>query len=306
VASVVPDAPIELSSLLPPNASWSAVRDAQVSNAQSTPVGIRRVGGGGWSDPGTVDVAVLDTGIGMTSDLTVGGELDVTGCRNCSGDGRSVDDVADVHGHGTHVAGTIGARDNDIGAVGVAPSIRLWALRVFDSSGRRTVSGLICAIDWTATWADTHPDLRLVANLSLGGPDPYRAATTCGSNGTSSDPEHAAICGATGRGVVFVVAAGNDSSDSDLSIPARYSEVVTVSAIADYDGLPGALGAHGSCSWTTADDAFAGFFNYGSAVDVAAPGVCVRSTSRSSVGAVVSMSGTRWRHRTSRPVPPGT
>ena len=222
----------------------------------------------------------------------MGGELNVVGGRNCSGDGRPLDDLADGHGHGTHVAGTVGARDNDQGVVGVAPGVRLWSVRVLDSSGQGTVSGLICAIDWIVAWVDAHPDRRMVVNLSLGGADPYRAPTACSASGTSADPEHQAFCGATAKGVVFVVAAGNDSADTDLTIPARYDEVITVSAIADYDGLPGGLGSHGSCSWTTADDGFASFSNHGAAVDVAAPGVCIRSTSRTTVGGTLVMSGT--------------
>ena len=292
VARVVPDAPIHASAFTIPANGPSERGAGAVSDAQTTPVGIRRIGGAAWSDASAVDVAVLDTGIGSSSDPTMGGELNVMGGHNCSGDGKSADDVADGHGHGTHVAGTIGARDNDIGVVGVAPGVRLWSVRVLDSTGSGSVSGLLCAIQWTATWAHAHQDRRMVANLSLGGSDPYRAATACSASGASPDPEHQAFCDAVNQGVVFVVAAGNNSADANLTIPARYDEVITVSAIADYDGLPGGLGSHGSCAWTTPDDSFASFSNYGAAVDVAAPGVCIRSTSRTTVGGTLIMSGT--------------
>ena len=175
----------------------------------------------------------------MAADPTMGGELNVVGGRNCSGDGKPLDDVADGHGHGTHVAGTIGARDDDIGVVGVAPGSGCGPCACSTASGRGNVSGLICAIDWIAAWVDAHPGRRMAVNLSLGGLDPYRAPTACSPNGTSADPEHQAFCGAIAKGVVFVVAAGNDTADADLTIPARYDEVITVSAIADYDGLPG-------------------------------------------------------------------
>ncbi|MCY7418718.1 MAG: S8 family serine peptidase, partial [Chloroflexi bacterium] len=290
VARIVPDVAVSVSAVTP--AVTAARADTTLSDAQSTPVGISRVGGASWSDSSRVDVAVVDTGIGMTSDLTLGGELNVVGGTNCSGDGKAAEDIADGHGHGSHVAGTIGARDNDIGVVGIAPGIRLWSVRVFDSSGSGSMSAVICAIDWTAAWADAHTDRRMAVNMSLGGGDFYRASATCGPTGTSADPEHQVICAAVSRGVVFVVAAGNDSADANLTVPARYGEVITVSAIADYDGRAGGLGSRGSCAWSTADDAFASFSNYGSVVDITAPGVCVKSTSRSTVGATVTMSGT--------------
>ena len=73
------------------------------------------------------DVAIVDTGIAAHPDLNVAGGY------NCSSADRAR--WADEHGHGTHVAGTVGALDNTIGVVGVAPGVRLWAVRILNSSG---------------------------------------------------------------------------------------------------------------------------------------------------------------------------
>ncbi len=99
---------------------------------------------------------------------------------------------------------------------------------------------------------------------------------------------HAAICKAVAAGITFVVAAGNDSADAATFTPAAYDEVITVSALADFNGLPGG-GAASTCR-TDVDDTFASFSNYGSDVDIIAPGVCIYSTSK--LGGYDTMSGT--------------
>ena len=81
-----------------------------------------------------MDIAIIDTGIGPVG----GDELNVAGGVNCAADGLAGGPWQDLYeaGHGTHVAGTIGARDgNGVGVVGVAPGARLWAVRVFDQGG---------------------------------------------------------------------------------------------------------------------------------------------------------------------------
>jgi subtilisin len=103
-----------------------------------------------------VDVAVLDTGIDTDHP-----DLNVAGGINCVG-GSSFDDD---HLHGTHVAGTVGAKDNHVGVAGVAPGARLWAVKVVDETGSGTVESVICGVDWVTA----HRSRIEVANMSLGG-----------------------------------------------------------------------------------------------------------------------------------------
>ncbi|XP_014680479.1 PREDICTED: subtilisin Carlsberg-like, partial [Priapulus caudatus] len=167
-------------------------------------------------------------------------------------------------------------RDNDSGVVGVAPGARLWAIRVLDSNGSGSWSSVICGIDYVASKASTID----VANMSLGGPG---NAGSCTDGGMRE-----AICNATSAGVTFVVAAGNESSDTATQAPAAYPEVITVSALADFDGIQGGVGSP-SCRYDE-DDSFANFSNYGDEVDIIAPGVCITSTWND--GSLVTISGT--------------
>ncbi len=123
-----------------------------------------------------------------------------------------------------------------------------------------------------------------VANMSLGG-----GGSDDGNCGLSNnDPEHEAICNAVNAGVTFVVAAGNEAVDSANSTPAAYDEVITVSALADFDGLSNGLGA-ATCR-ADVDDSFANFSNFGADVDIMAPGVCIYSTDKN--GGYSTKSGT--------------
>jgi subtilisin family serine protease len=88
---------------------------------------------------------------------------------------------------------------------------------------------------------------------------------------------HAAVCAAVDAGVTIVASAGNGGTDARKQVPAAYDEVITVSAIADSDGAPGGLGP--DCSGEE-DDTFASFSNYGADVDIAAPGVCLETTTK--------------------------
>ncbi|MGH9037190.1 MAG: S8 family serine peptidase [Acidimicrobiia bacterium] len=212
------------------------------------------------------DVAVLDTGIDRDH-----ADLNVVGGFNCA-KGNGFDDRL---GHGTHIAGIVGALDDGKGVVGVAPGVRLWAVRVLDDEGRGTTKELLCGVDWvTATRLDADPDNDIdVANLSLGGEggDDGR----CGQ--VDGDLLHQAICRSVTAGVTYVVAAGNDSADAAHYTPAAYDEVITVSALADSDGRPGGLGGPPPCR-DDADDSLANFSNHGSDIDLVAPGVCILST----------------------------
>jgi subtilisin len=249
-----------------------------------------------------VDVAVIDTGIGSAADATLGGELNVAGgseSHSCLP--AHPNDTSDGYGHGTHVAGSIAARDNDRGTVGVAPGARLHAVRVFDSQGQGSTATVICGIDWATHWkAIDNPSKPLVANMSLRGFDTYRGRAACDDPAHDPDPEHRAICAGVAQGVIFVVAAGNESADAGSYIPSRYPQVITVSAISDFDGLPGGLGSESRVAGCVPpdgpekDDAFARYSNFGAVVDIAAPGTCVNSTAMKAGGALTTrlMSGT--------------
>ena len=206
-----------------------------------------------------VDVAVIDTGIDLDHP-----DLNVVGSTDCARGGPFGGDCkdgggGDGNGHGTHVAGTIGAIDNDFGVVGVAPGARLWAVRVLDNNGSGWMSWIIGGIDWVTEKAN----IIEVANMSLG--------CEC-----SSDALDQAISSSVAAGVVYAVAAGNSNKDASTFSPANHPDVITVSALADFDGLAGGLGSP-TCR-TDQDDTGADFSNWGSLIEVAAPGVCILST----------------------------
>jgi subtilisin family serine protease len=240
--------------------------------AQTLPTGIDRIDGelsshfasNSWN----IAVAVIDTGSGPHSDLNIAGGT------NCStGNPRS---FSDGNGHGTHVAGTIGAINNAAGVVGVAPGIPIYSVRVLNNQGSGSWSSVICGIDWVTANAAS---LKIkVANMSLGG-----SGSDDGNCGNSNgDALHKAICGSVGAGVTYVVAAGNDNTNLSGFVPATYDEVLAVTAVADFNGQPGG-GAAATCR-ADVDDTAADFSNFatpGSADEahtIAAPGVCILST----------------------------
>jgi subtilisin family serine protease len=265
-----------------PSVKWVQEDEVVTTTAQSTPTGINRSNAdasptaqiNGADERVNVDVAVIDTGVDLThSDINVYR----TGAKNCS---VGAVNANDLNGHGTHVAGTIGALDNTTGVVGMAPGARIWPVKVLTDAGSGLNSDVICGIDYVAANADEIE----VANMSLGGGGEDDG--NCGATG--GDAMHAAICEAVDAGITFVVAAGNDSTDAKDFTPAAYDEVVTVSALADFNGLPGG-GAASTCR-SDVDDTFASFSNYGSDVDLIAPGVCIYSTSM--LGGYATLSGT--------------
>ncbi len=240
-----------------------------VASGEVVPTGIKRIGAvaaGQARGASSVDIAVIDTGVDLSHpDLNVGEGV------NCVNPGAA---PTDGNGHGTHVAGTIAARNQGSGVVGVAPASVIHPVKVLDDSGSGTSSQVLCGIDWVANNA-----VRLnikVANMSLGGGG--SPVATCD---TTTDPEHKSICAATRAGVTFTVAAGNDGWDFDYAktpdTPAAYPEVLTVAAVSDGDGAGGATGAAPSCMSGESDDKYASYSNYaattqGAAHLIAAPG----------------------------------
>ncbi len=220
------------------------------------PEGIERIGGPVTSiDFSGIAVAVVDTGVDLDHpDLNVVGSKDVVGESGGTDNGGD-----DGHGHGTHVAGTIGAIADGDGVAGVAPGIDIYAVRVLDDSGSGTYGNIIAGLDWVLSQSDIR-----VVNMSLGG---------VGDPGADSMLDDS-IQSLLDAGVVVVIAAGNDTADTADYIPAGYDLGTVVSA---YDASGG-------------DNGFAYFSNYGDAVDIAAPGMTITSTYPG--GDYAAMSGT--------------
>jgi subtilisin len=247
--------------------------DREVRVAQQTlPSGVDRIEGelsgtvsGNGSGAVNVPVAIIDTGIDLDHP-----DLNVLGGRNCS-KGKSFDDG---NGHGTHVAGTVAARDDAQGVVGVAPGAPLYAVRVLNNAGFGSWASVICGIDWVTANAGSRG--IKVANMSLGGSG--SDDNNCGNS--NNDALHRAICRSVAAGVTYVVAAGNSNANLSGFVPAAYNEVLSVSAMADFNGQPGG-GAPPTCR-TDVDETAADFSNFAGTGDaghtIAAPGVCILSS----------------------------
>jgi subtilisin family serine protease len=149
----------------------------------------------------------------------------------------------DGNGHGTHVAGTIGAKKNGAGVVGVAPGAQVIPVKVLDAAGSGYMSGAIAGVDHVAEFGRSGD----VANMSLGG-GLYLLLNE-------------AVQRAAAKGIKFALAAGNNAADAKDYSPASASgvNVYTISAM-------------------DSTDTFASFSNYGSPVDYCAPGVSIKST----------------------------
>ena len=201
---------------------------------QETPWGISRVNGG--ADGSGKTAWVIDSGIDLDHpDLNVDIARSVSYVRG---------DANDQNGHGTHVAGTIAALDNNEGVIGVAAGATVVAVRVLDRRGSGSTSGVIGGVDYVGANGSAGD----VANMSLGG-------------GVSSTLDQAVIDASNASGVMFCLAAGNESDDANNHSPARANgpNIVTISA-------------------SDSNDNFASFSNYGSPVDWCAPGVSIKST----------------------------
>lgn len=205
------------------------------------------------------DIAIVDAGVDVGHP-----DLNVAGGVACEETGTFESTGAD--GHGTHVAGIAAALDNETGVVGVAPGARIWSVRVLDDLGEGDSDEIICGLDWIIA----HADMIDVANLSL--------AADLGDSDCWEDAFHLAICNTVASGVPIVAAAGNHGADTSTYVPATFDEVIAVSSFADFNGLPGGGAPRPSGCGAGTDDVFHSISNHGPDVDIAAPGVCVKST----------------------------
>ena len=213
--------------------------DAELDNSW----GVKRIGAGTVQDAGNrgagVKIAILDTGVDYTHpDLAAnyGGGWDFV---------NNDPDPFDDNFHGTHVAGTIAARDDDAGVVGVAPEATIYALKVLDQNGNGSFSGVISALDWAVA---------------------HGIQITSNSYGSAQNPGtivQQAFDNAAAHGILHVAAAGNSGNcqgtGDNVIYPGKYDSVIAVAAVDNAD-------------------AAACFSSTGPKVELAAPGVAVTST----------------------------
>ena len=178
-----------------------------------------------------VKVAVIDTGISAHDELTVSGGTSTVSYTSS---------YSDDNGHGTHVAGIIGAKHNDYGIDGIAPGVQLYAIKALDQNGTGDLESILKGIDWSIEHGVN------VINMSLG---------------TSTDSQilHDAVDKAYQKGILLVAAIGNDGNGHPVDYPAAYSSVIAVSATDEENGI-------------------AGFSNTGAEVEFSAPGTSIIST----------------------------
>ena len=256
VKRVDPD--VRVFALAPPGACspWPGCRDDEPEDPVDPPIeptetlewGVDRIDAElawGTSTGYGIKVAVLDTGIDNNHADLVG---NIAGGINFvpKNSARPVDpnNWDDDNGHGTHVAGIVAATDNEIGVVGVAPQASLYGVKVLDRRGSGYLSYVIAGIEWAVV------NEMDVINMSLG---------------TTSDVPSLqdAVDAAYNAGVVVVAAAGNsgdgNSETNEVIYPAKYESVIAVAATASDDSTP---------YWSSE----------GVEVEIAAPGVDIRST----------------------------
>jgi subtilisin len=227
-----------------PNIRYVEPDYTMYAHAQEVPWGIDRVFGDEsysfetWTYSTDLEfkVAILDSGIDEDhEDLSMMGGTTTIDGTYWGNDGN---------GHGTHVAGTVAALDNDLGVVGVAPAVALYAVKVLSDGGSGSVSSVVAGIEWAV-----NRDI-LILNMSLGGSsDSQTLRDAC-------DTAYAA-------GHLLVASAGNSGNPGgrgdNVGYPAKYESVIAVAS-------------------STINDARSSFSSTGPAVELIAPGSNIKST----------------------------
>src|SRR5574341_63487 len=236
-----------------PMVAYVEADGTMTANAQTLPWGINRIdadisstlAGNGSGAVTNVNVYIIDTGIATHADLNRVQHVNFAGGKN-----------TDCNGHGTHVAGTVAAKDNTSDVVGASPGAPLTGVKVLGCGGSGTTSGVIKWMDWVTANAVT----PAIANMSLGG--------------GASDSLDTAVKKSADSGVFYSIAAGNSGANACNYSPARagtHNGVMTTAA-------------------TNSSDQEASWSNYGDCVDIWAPGVSILSTRKG--GGTTTMSGT--------------
>jgi len=243
IAATLPEAAISgllanpnVTRIEPDGEVWAI--DAELDNSW----GVKRIGAGmvhGYNKGTGVKVAIIDSGIDYN-------HKDLNDNYKGGYDFVNVDDdPMDDYGHGTHVAGTVAAEDNDVGVVGVSPEASLYALKVLGADGGGSFSDVIAALEWAVI------NGMQVTNNSYG------------SSGDPGETVKAAFDNADAAGVLNICAAGNSGNrgggGDNVIYPARYDSCVAVAA-------------------TDINDNRASFSSTGPDVELAAPGVAINST----------------------------
>ncbi len=204
-------------------------------------------------DGGGVTAYIIDTGV-QADHVDFGGRVQsgFDAVHAANPGDPAVDPMTDCNGHGTHVAGTVGGA-----TFGIAPAVSIVPVRVLSCAGSGSTSGVIAGIDWATS--NHQAGVPAVANMSLGG--------------GYSQALNAAVGSAVADGITFAVAAGNSNADACGASPASEPSAITVGA-------------------TESNDAMAYYSNWGSCVDVFAPGSGIVSASNTSTTGSRSLSGT--------------
>jgi subtilisin family serine protease len=238
------------------NLPWGINRiDADVSSTKA---------GNGSGAVSDVNAYIIDTGLRNHEDLNVTDSA----AFNATDDAKDYD----CDGHGTHVAGTVAAKDNSKDVVSPAPGVPLTGVKVLNCDGRGSTSGVIAGVDWVTTNAKR----PAIANMSLGG--------------GASEALDKAVRRSAAKGVFYSISAGNDGDAACDQSPARAgkgsADPTTGEVIDENERDNGIV----TVAATNNNDAEASFSNYGDCVDIWAPGVDVSSTAMG--GGRTKMSGT--------------